>query len=46
MFINISELISTPLKTETFKVPVDMPTYEWQGEHFPFRKKGMRLLNL
>ena len=46
MFINISELISTPLKTETFKVPVDMPTYEWQGEHFPFRKKGMLLLNL
>ena len=44
MFINISELISTPLKTETFKVPVDMPTYEWQGEHFPFRKKGMLLL--
>ena len=41
MFINISELISTPLKTETFKVPVDMPTYEWQGEHFPFRKNGI-----
>lgn len=46
MFINISELISTPLKTETFNVPVDMEVYEWQGEHFPFREKGELILNL
>ena len=46
MFINISELISTPLKAESFTVPVDMEVYEWQGEHFPFREKGELILNL
>ena len=28
MLINISELISTPLKSETFEVPVTMEFYE------------------
>lgn len=46
MFINISELISTPSKTENFTVPVNMEVYEWQGEHFPFREKGELVLNL
>lgn len=46
MFINISELISTPLKTETFEVPVDMETFELNGDYFPFRKKGKLILTV
>lgn len=46
MFINISELISTPLKTETFTVPVDMDFYELQGDRFPFREKGKLILTI
>ena len=36
MLINISELISTPLKSETFEVPVTMEFYELSGDRFPF----------
>lgn len=46
MFINISELISTPLKTETFTVPVDMDYYELQGDRFQFREKGKLILTV
>ena len=46
MFINISEFISTPLKTETFKVPVDMQVYELNGDCFPFREKSELILTV
>ena len=40
MYINISELISSPFKTETFNVPVDMEVYKLNGEQFPFQDKS------
>ena len=46
MLINISELISTPLKTETFKVPVDMEVYELNGDQFPFLEKSELVLTV
>jgi uncharacterized protein len=46
MFINISELISTPMKTEVFRVPVEMEDYTLHGEHFPFREKGTLVLTV
>lgn len=46
MFINISELISTPFKTETFNVPVDMEVYELNGERFPFKEKSELVLTV
>lgn len=46
MFINISELISTPLKTETYEVPVDMEVYTLNGDDFPFREKSKLLLTV
>ena len=46
MLINISELISTPLKSETFEVPVTMEFYELSGDRFPFREKGSLLLTV
>ena len=46
MLINISELISTPLKSETFEVPVTMECYELSGDRFPFREKGSLLLTV
>ena len=46
MLINISELISTPFKTETFNVPVDMEVYELNGERFPFKEKSELVLTV
>ena len=46
MYINISELISTPFKTETFNVPVDMEVYELNGEKFPFKDKRELVLTV
>lgn len=46
MFINISELISTPLKSENFEVPVDMEVYRQSGGEFPFREKESLYLTI
>ncbi|MDD3221514.1 MAG: DUF177 domain-containing protein [Lachnospiraceae bacterium] len=46
MSINISELISTPFKEETFEVPIDMEAYESMGDKFPFRKKENLVLTV
>lgn len=46
MFINISELISTPLKSENFKIPVEMEVYRQNGGEFPFREKEPLVLNI
>ncbi len=39
MLINISELISTPLKNAVYEVPVEMEFYELRGDRFPFKEK-------
>lgn len=39
MIINISEILSTPGKTEHYEVPIEMGTFDMNGMQYPFSKK-------
>ncbi len=40
MIVNISEILSTPKKSEHYSIPVDMEAFVMGGEHYPFRSKA------
>ena len=46
MFINVSEYISTPLKSKTYEVPLDMQYYDHQGTKYPFKDQGVLKLTV
>ena len=39
MIINISELLSTPGKSEYYEAPIEMDAFELNGDLYPFSKK-------
>ena len=46
MFINVSEFISTPLKSKVFEVPIEMDHYDHHGVCYPFKEKGILVLTI